>query len=34
MLIEEIVVKRKPVTETRQISEEIITEQIVEPGNI
>ena len=33
-VIEEIVVKRKPVTETRQISEEIITEQIVEPGNI
>jgi uncharacterized protein (TIGR02271 family) len=31
---EEIVVKRKPVTETRQISEEIITEQIVEPSNL
>ncbi len=30
---EELVVKRKPVTETRQISEEIITEQIVEPDN-
>ena len=31
---EEIVIKRKPVSETRQISEEIITEQIVEPENI
>ena len=31
---EEIVVKRQPVTEIRKISEEIITEQIVEPGNI
>jgi len=30
---EEIVIKRKPVSETRQISEEIITEQIVEPEN-
>lgn len=31
---EEIVIKRKPVSETRRISEEIITEQIVEPENI
>ena len=31
---EEIIVKRQPVTETRKISEEIITEQIVEPGNV
>src|SRR5687767_13951977 len=31
---EEIVITRKPVSETRQISEEIITEQIVEPENI
>jgi uncharacterized protein (TIGR02271 family) len=31
---EEIVIKRKPVSETRQISEEIITEQIDEPENI
>ena len=31
---EEIVVKRQPVTEIRKISEEIITEQIVEPSNI
>jgi len=31
---EEIVIKRKPISETRRISEEIITEQIVEPGNI
>jgi uncharacterized protein (TIGR02271 family) len=30
---EEIVIKRKPVSETRQISEEIITEQIVKPEN-
>jgi uncharacterized protein (TIGR02271 family) len=30
---EEIVIKRKPVSETRQISEEIITEHIVEPEN-
>ena len=28
---EEIVIKRKPISETRRISEEIITEQIVEP---
>ena len=31
---EEIIVKRHPVTEIRKISEEIITEQIVEPGNV
>lgn len=31
---EEIVIKRKPVSETRRISEEITTEQIVEPENI
>lgn len=31
---EEIVIKRKPISETRRISEEIITEQIVEPENI
>ncbi|HEX6672749.1 MAG TPA: YsnF/AvaK domain-containing protein [Nitrososphaeraceae archaeon] len=31
---EEIIVKRQPVTEIRKISEEIITEQIVEPGNV
>jgi conserved domain len=31
---EEIVIKRKPVSETRRISEEIRTEQIVEPENI
>lgn len=31
---EEIVIKRKPVSETRRISEEIITEQIDEPENI
>ena len=31
---EEIVIKRKPVNETRRISEEIRTEQIVEPENI
>jgi uncharacterized protein (TIGR02271 family) len=31
---EEIVITRKPVSETRQISEDIITEQIVEPENI
>ena len=31
---EEIIVKRQPVSEIRKISEEIITEQIVEPGNV
>jgi uncharacterized protein (TIGR02271 family) len=31
---EEIVITRKPVSETRQISEDIITEQIIEPKNI
>ena len=31
---EEIVIKRKPVSETRRISAEIRTEQIVEPENI
>jgi uncharacterized protein (TIGR02271 family) len=31
---EEIVIKRKPISETRRISEEIITEQIDEPENI
>ena len=31
---EEIIVKRHPVTEIRKISEEIITEQVVEPGNV
>ena len=31
---EEIVIKRKTISETRRISEEIITEQIVEPENI
>jgi uncharacterized protein (TIGR02271 family) len=31
---EEIVITRKPVSETRQISEDIITEKIVEPENI
>lgn len=31
---EEIVIKRKPISETRRISEEIITEHIVEPENI
>lgn len=31
---EEIVIKRKPVSETRRISEEIITEQIDEPENL
>ena len=31
---EEIVITRKPISETRRISEEIITEQIVEPENI
>jgi uncharacterized protein (TIGR02271 family) len=31
---EEIIVKRQPVNEIRKISEEIITEEIVEPGNV